>query len=379
MSKDLLTHRVVDVIDKKHLEEVLASGKKLRVKYGADPTAPDLHLGHAVGLRKLKAFQDLGHQIVFIIGDYTAQIGDPSGRSKARPVLTEKEVKANAKSYFEQVGKILDVKKLEIVYNSKWFKKMDFASLIKLLGKFTVQRILERDDFAKRIKGGIEVYAHEIIYPIMQAYDSIMVKSDVEMGGEDQIFNMLAGRELQKKMGEPEQDVITIPLLVGTDGQKKMSKSMGNYIGITEKPDVMFGKVMSVPDELISHYYDLCTDVEQTIKDPREAKLELARIIVEMYHGKAAAEKAKEEFIRVVSNKGVPSEIPTMKVKKGLKLADLLVEAKMAASKSEARRLIEQKGVRLDGKVESDPNKTIDIKKEILLQVGPRKFLKIIA
>ncbi|MDD5547723.1 MAG: tyrosine--tRNA ligase [Candidatus Pacebacteria bacterium] len=379
MEKDLLTHRVVDVIDKKHLEEVLASGKKLRIKYGADPTAPDLHLGHAVALRKLKSFQDLGHKIVFIIGDYTAQIGDPSGRSKARPMLTEKEVKANAKSYFQQVGEILDIKKIEVRYNSEWFKKMDFASIIKLTGKFTVQRILERDDFTKRIKDGVEVYAHEILYPIMQAYDSIMVKSDIELGGQDQIFNMLAGRELQKKMGEQEQDVVTIPLLIGTDGQKKMSKSMGNYIGIIEKPDVMFGKVMSVPDELIGHYYDLCTDVEQAIKDPREAKLELGRIIVEMYHGKAAAEKAKEEFIRVVSNKGIPSDIPKMKVKKGLKLADLLVETKMAASKSEARRLIEQKGVKIDGKVESDPNKIVEIKKEILLQVGPRKFLKVSA
>jgi tyrosyl-tRNA synthetase len=376
--KTLLERGVVEVIEKDHLEKELKSGKKLRIKYGADPTAPDLHLGHAAALRKLKEFQDLGHKIIFIIGDYTAQIGDPSGRSKARPMLSEKEVKANAKTYFQQVGKILDAKKIEIHYNSEWFRKINLASLIKLMAKFTVQRILERDDFSKRLKDGAEIYSHEILYPIMQAYDSVMVKADVELGGADQKFNMLTGRDLQRHLALPEQDVITVPLLIGTDGAKKMSKSLGNYIGITEDPNSMFGKIMSVKDELIDQYFELCTDKKRTEEDPREAKLELARTIVEAYHGKKAAQKSEEEFIRVVSNKEAPSEVESYKLKfKSISLVDLLIEAKMASSKSEGRRLVEQGGVRIDGERQSDPAKMIDLKKEILLQAGKRKFLKV--
>jgi len=378
MNNELLTKGVVEVIEGDHLEKLLAGGKKLRIKYGADPTAPDLHLGHSVALRKLKEFQDLGHKIVFIIGDYTAQIGDPSGRSKARPILSEKEVKANAKTYFQQVGKILNAKKIEIRYNSEWFKKMNLASLIKLMAQFTAQRILERDDFSKRLKDGTEVYSHEILYPIMQAHDSVMVEADVELGGSDQKFNMLAGRDLQRHLGMLEQDVITIPLLIGTDGVKKMSKSLGNYIGFTEKPEIMFGKVMSIKDELIDQYFELCTDAKRTLQDPRGAKLELARKIVEMYHGIKAALAAEEEFIRVVSNKEAPSEVESVKLKaKSLLLVDLLVETKMAASKSEARRLIKQGGVRLGDERQADPMRVVEIKNETLLQVGKRKFLKL--
>ena len=384
INKELLTKRIFEVIERKHLEEVLKSGKKLRIKYGADPTAPDLHLGHAVVFRKLKEFQDLGHTIIFIIGDYTALIGDPSGRSKARPMLSEKEIKANAATYFKQVGKILDVKKTEIVYNSGWFKKEDLASTIKLMAKFTIQRVLERDDFSKRIKEGAEVYAHEILYPMMQAYDSVMIKADVEVGGTDQKFNMLAGRDLQRHMGISEQDVITIPLLVGIDGVKKMSKSVGNYIGISEEPEIMFGKLMSIPDELILKYAELLTDLpldelnKKISSDPRGAKMDLAKEIVKIYHSDKDAKKAEEEFVRVVSNKEIPEKVESVRLKvKEIKLIDLLVETKMASSKGEARRLIEQGGVKIDNEKQSDPNKIISLDKKIILQVGKHKFLTV--
>lgn len=376
----LLIHGVSEVIEKNHLEKVLQGGKKLRVKFGADPTAPDLHLGTAVALRKLKEFQDAGHKVVFIIGDFTAQIGDPSEKSKTRPMLSEAEIKANAKTYFQQVGKILDVKKAEIRYNSEWFKKQGFADVIKLASKFTIQRLLERDDFEKRMEGGAEVYAHEILYPMMQAYDSVMVKADVEIGGTDQKFNMLAGRDLQRHLGLPEQDVVFLPLLRGLDGVKKMSKSLGNYIGLTEAPDVMFGKIMSVPDELINEYYELCTDEKRSNNDPREAKLKLGKIIVGMYHGKSAAEKAEQEFIRVFSRHEAPTEVESIKLKvKNINLIDLLLETNMAASKGEARRLIEQGGVKINDEKQSDSNKVIKLDKELLLQVGKKRFLKVLA
>ncbi|TSC82156.1 MAG: tyrosyl-tRNA synthetase [Parcubacteria group bacterium Gr01-1014_19] len=379
-SEKLLARGVDDVIVKEHLAAALNSGKPLRIKFGADPTAPDLHLGHAVILRKLREFQDAGHKVVLIIGDYTAKIGDPSGRSKTRPALSDKEIKVNAKTYFKQVGKILNLRKAEVYYNSKWFKKMKFADVLGLMAKFTTQRILERDDFTKRIKEGSEVYSHEQLYPMMQAYDSVMIKADVEVGGTDQRFNMLTGRDLQRHMGLPEQDVITMPLLVGTDGEKKMSKSLGNYIGITEAPEMMFGKAMSIPDNLIDQYYKLCTDQERTVPDPREAKLRLAELIVTQYHGEKAGIKAKEEFIRVVSEGGKPAEIPTKKLTAGnLQLTDLVVESGFAQSKSEARRLIEQGGVKINDQKKSDPNEIIKISGEVLLQVGKRNFLRLTA
>ncbi|MDP1719044.1 MAG: tyrosine--tRNA ligase [bacterium] len=382
-SNNLLTRGIEDVIVKEHLEAALNSGnpstglkaKKLRIKFGADPTAPDLHLGHAVVLRKLKEFQDDGHQIVLIIGDYTAKIGDPSGRSKTRPTLTDKEIKVNAKTYFKQVGKILNMRKTEIRYNSEWLKKFGYADFIGLMAKFTTQRILERDDFTKRIKEGVEVYSHELVYPMIQAYDSIMVKADVEIGGTDQRFNMLAGRDLQRHMGLPEQDVITIPLLVGTDGEKKMSKSLGNYIGITEAPEMMFGKVMSIPDKLINQYRELLTDLpaEALAKEgPREAKLELAKIIVGIYHGEKEAEKAKAEFIRVVSHGEAPADRPKRKDLAGMPWLDGLVKSGAVQSKGEARRLIEQGGVSVGGKVISDPNGVIPA--GATLKVGKRHY-----
>lgn len=374
MNENLLSRGIEDVIVREHLQAALNSGKKLRIKFGADPTASDLHLGHAVVLRKLKEFQDAGHQVVLIIGDYTAKIGDPSGRSKTRPPLTDKEIKANAKTYFKQVGKILNMRKTEVQYNSKWLKKMKFADLILLMSKFTAQRILERDDFTKRIKEGVEVYSHELVYPMMQAYDSVIVKADVEVGGTDQRFNMLAGRDLQRHMGLPEQDVITIPLLVGTDGEKKMSKSLGNYIGITEEPNVMFGKVMSIPDKLIEQYYKLCTDQERNLPDPREAKLRLAKLIVSQYHGEKEAEKAEQEFIRVVSHGEAPSDIPSKPSLAGLSILDAVSTANVVSSRSEARRLIEQGGVEINGKKVTDLQKIVP--KGAVVKAGKRHYFR---
>ncbi len=339
----ILSRGVAEAIVKEHLERELHSGRKLRVKFGIDPTAPDLHLGHTVPLRKLRQFQDAGHQVVLIIGDFTATIGDPSGKMEARKPLTEKEVKQNLKSYLKQAGKVLNMRKVEVKYNAKWYKKNP-SLLLDLMRRESVQRVLERDDFQKRMQEGREITVLEEIYPLLQGYDSVAVKADVEIGGTDQKFNLLMGRKLQRSFNVPEQDVITLPLLEGTDGVKKMSKSTGNYISLDELPSDMFGKIMAVPDTLINKYYELLTDEERKINDPREAKLELGRIIVSMYHGAKAGHKAQDEFIRVFSQGKAPSEISVKKVSHWT-IVDLLVEAEAAASKSEARRLVEQGGV----------------------------------
>ncbi len=405
--KKLLEHNVEEVIVKKDLERKLKSGKKLRIKLGCDPSRPDLHLGHSIVLRKLKEFQDIGHQVVFIIGDYTGMIGDPSGKSKTRPALSSEEVKENAKSYFAQVGKILDIKKTEIRYNSEWFSKMNFEEILKLQSKFTVARILERDDFSKRLKGGIDISVNEIMYPIMQAYDSIMIDADVEIGGTDQKFNMLAGRGLQKKMERLEQNVLTCPLLVGLDGKEKMSKSLDNYIGITENPNSMFGKIMSISDDMIFYYFKLLTevsdlklkqiklDLEDPSKNPRGLKARLAREIVDIYHpsplssispssslslsaSPSPSEKAEEEFNKIFRDKQKPTEMPNYKLQiTNYKLVDLLVEIKLASSKGNARRLVQQGGVRIDDVVQKDFEKNIEVKNGMVVQVGKRKFVKI--
>lgn len=388
--QNLLSRNIEEIIVRSHLEEQLKSGKKLRIKLGADPTAPDLHLGHSVVLWKLREFQELGHKIVFIIGDYTAKIGDPSGRLKARPSLTEAEIKKNAQTYFKQVGKILDIKKTEIKYNSQWFKKLDFADVIKLCANFSLWRILERDDFTKRHKEGKELLVHEILYPIMQAYDSIMIKADVEIGGTDQKLNMLAGRDLQRKISLPEQDIITCPLLIGLDDKKKMSKSLGNYIGLTDLPDQMFGKIMSLPDNLILQYFKLATllseseilEIEKDLKageNPRNLKARLGKEIVALYYNKKEADLAEKEFNRVFQKKEKPSRIPKIKIsEKKLNLLDLAMRTKFVKSKSEARRLILQGGVRIDDRVEKNWQKEIEIKKKMILQIGKRKIIKII-
>ncbi len=389
--KSLLTHNVEEVIIKENLEKKLNSGKKLRIKLGCDPSRPDLHLGHSIVIRKLKKFQDLGHQVVFIIGDSTGMVGDPSGKSKTRPALSSEEVKKNAKSYFEQVGKILDIKKTEIRYNSEWFSKLSFEDVLTLTGKFTVARILERDDFSKRFKGGIDIGVNEIMYPIMQSYDSIMIEADVEIGGTDQKFNMLAGRNLQRKMEKPEQNVLTCPLLVGLDGKEKMSKSLDNYIGITEKPSLMFGKIMSISDEMIFYYFKLLTEIteeeldsiEKDLKDisknPRDLKVKLAKNIIEIYHSRKEAEKAEEEFNKIFRDKQKPTDIEERKMENGKwKITDLLIELKMVSSKSDARRLIKQGGVKIDDIVQKDFEKEIEVKNGMIMQVGKRRFVKII-
>ena len=392
MSKnDLLTRGVVEVIEKEHLALRLASfskaqdkqGKKpLRVKFGIDPTAPDLHLGHTVPLRKLRQFQDAGHKAVLIIGDFTAKIGDPSGRDKTRPQLSDVEIKTNLKTYLSQAKKVLDMKKMEIQHNSKWLKKDKL--ILELMSQMSMERVMEREDFQKRIKAGQEVTMLEGLYSLLQGYDSVAIRADVEIGGSDQKFNLLMGLRLQIKYGQKEQDVIMLPLLEGTDGVQKMSKSLGNYIGLTEKPEIMFGKIMSVPDELILKYAELLTDLpleKMSVKaksDPRGAKMELARELVKMYHGKSAADKAEKEFVRVVSKKQTPAKVISYKLSViSLPLVDLLVETKMASSKSEARRLVEQGGVKIDEERQNDPNKIVDLSSEKLLQVGKNRYLRV--
>ena len=387
----LLGRGVEEVIVRAHLENDLRKGTTLRIKLGADPTAPDMHLGHAVVLRKLRQFQELGHTVVFIIGDYTALIGDPSGRNKTRPPLDPATIKKNAGTYFKQVGKILDMKKTEVHWNSEWFREMSVADLIVLTSKFTSQRVLERDDFQKRWKAGIEIGHHETLYPILQAQDSVMIRASVEIGGTDQKFNMLAGRDLQRKVGMDEQDVITCPLLVGTDGEKKMSKSLGNYIGLTDAPEEMYGKAMSIPDRLIVHYFQLATGVSDAEiekisrglsagENPRGHKARLAREIVALYHGAAAAGKAEDGFNRTFRNKETPENIRECKMKNTrCKIMDCLVASKLAASKSEARRVIVEGGVKVNGRVEKDPKVEVLISKTgVLIQKGKRHFVRLV-
>jgi len=387
--KQILENGVSEVIEKESLENKLKSGKILRIKLGADPSRPDLHLGHSVVLKKLKEFQDLGHKVIFIIGDYTGMIGDPSGKSATRNQLSLKEVSGNAKTYLKQVSQILDVKKAEIRKNSEWFSKMKFKDVINLTSKFTVQRILERDDFTKRIKDGIPLGAHEMLYPVMQAYDSVMLKADVEIGGTDQKFNMLAGRRLQEKMGLPPQDVITTPLLIGLDGKNKMSKSLDNYIGITESAENMFGKIMSISDNLIIQYFEFLTDfsVEEISEiskkmldgeNPRDFKIMLGFEIVKMYHSDKDAQKAKENFIKVFSRKEIPDTAEEIVFALNKNIIDELANSKITESKGKARRLVEQGGVKIDGeKIGLDFAITKEIDGKIL-QAGKKRFYKII-
>jgi tyrosyl-tRNA synthetase len=370
----------VEIISEDELKKKLAGGKPLRVKLGVDPTAPDLHLGHTVLLSKLRTFQDLGHTIVFIIGDFTARIGDPSGRSETRPMMTEENIMKNAKTYQDQVFKVLDKSKTEVVFNSHWLYPLGLEGLLSLAGKYTVARMLERDDFEKRYKGGTPISIVEFLYPLLQAYDSVAVRSDVELGGNDQKFNLLVGREIQQDFGQCPQVVITMPLLEGTDGVRKMSKSYGNYIALNDKPEDMFGKIMSISDELMYKYYELLTSHDLAAvraQHPRQAKAALAEELVAKYHGPEAGQKARDAFDRIFTQKNLPETIEEyVSDKKEVKLADLLAAAGLVSSKNEARRLIEQGGVRIDGeKITED--KPIDLAKEITIQAGKRKFKKI--
>jgi tyrosyl-tRNA synthetase len=382
--EEILTRGVEEVIDKAHLESLLKSKKKLRVKLGIDPTSPNIHIGRAVVLWKLRAFQELGHKVVFIVGDFTGLIGDTSDKESERPMLSEKEIKANLKSYFAQAGKIIDPKKAEMHYNSKWLKKLGFAEIGKLANLFGLHEMSSRENIALRLKAGKPVSLRELLYPLMQGYDSVAVKANVELGGTDQRFNLLAGRTIQKAYGQEPQDILTTQIMEGTDG-RKMSSSWGNTVNITEEPNNMFGKIMSIPDGLIKKYFALATRVEireideiMKLPNPRDQKLKLAEEITKLYHGEKKALVAKEAFINQFSKGELPEEIETKKFKSGsYKLSELIVLTGQAASKSEARRLIEQKGVKVDQQTSGDMELMLDGQKEYLLQVGKRKFVKI--
>ena len=379
-----LTARAVDVVSTDELRRKLAAGRPLRVKYGADPSAPDIHLGHVVGLNKLREFQDAGHTVVFIIGDFTGMIGDPSGRSQTRRPLTREQVQANARSYQEQVFKILDPARTEVRFNSEWLSPMTFEDVVRLSARVTVAQMLAREDFAKRHAEHAPISLVEFLYPLVQAYDSVMVKADVELGGTDQLFNLLLGRELQKGFSQEPQVVMTLPLLEGLDGVHKMSKSLGNYIGVTESPKEIFGKTMSISDELMWRFFSLvlCTP-EDTIQDlqkrhPREVKDELGRRLVARFHGEAAGVAASEEFARVFSKSELPEDILGFVLDDAqLGLLALLVRCKLAGSNSEARRLVEQGAVRIDDVRQTDPKALIDIRKGMIIRSGKRGFARV--
>ncbi|MDP7162050.1 MAG: tyrosine--tRNA ligase [Phycisphaerae bacterium] len=363
-----------------------AQNRPLRVKLGLDPTAPDIHLGHTVVLRKMRQFQDLGHKAVLIIGDYTSRIGDPSGVNKTRPVLTLEQIEINSKTYFDQAGKILDTSpdKLEVRHNSEWLEKLNFADILNLASQMTVARMMERDTFEQRYKAGVPIGVHEFLYPLMQGYDSICIEADVELGGTDQTFNNLVGRDLQRTRGQTPQVVLIMPILAGLDGRDKMSKSKGNYIGITDEPDDMFGKVMSIPDDLMAGYFALLTDLPDkqidAMVDPgkthlRQAKAELGRMIVTRYHSRAAAEAAAAEFDRVFSQKEMPSDMPEIRVPGGtVGIVDLIVAARFAKSKGEARRLVKQNAVSIDNRRITDTEANIEVSDGQVLKVGKRRF-----
>lgn len=385
---DLLTRGVDQIIGADELRQALGSDRKLRLKFGVDPTRPDLHIGHAVVMRKLRALQDLGHTVIFLIGDYTTKIGDPSGKSKTRPILSDAEIQTNVKTYLDQVGQLLDINQAEIRYNSEWLGQLSFGDLVGLAANFSVAQTIERDDFKNRLQSGQEVSLHELLYPLMQAYDSVILKADAEFGGTDQLFNLMAGRDLQKKLGQPPQIIFTCKLLIGLDGTNKMSKSLDNYVAVTDTPSDMFGKIMSLPDPLIIHYFELCTDVdldqlkavEQTLTaaaNPRDVKASLAREIVRIYHDESAAREAAAAFDKQFRDHELPADIPDYHVNAdSLRLSDLLVESDLASSKSEARRLIEQNGVKLNQTVVTSDD-VIKFKTGDLIQVGKRRFLRL--
>jgi len=380
--------------------ELLAKLKKsaeknqpLRIKAGFDPSRPDLHIGHTVLLNKMRQFQQLGHHVMFLIGDFTAMIGDPTGRNEARPPLSEEQIQENAKTYARQVYKVLDEKKTEVVYNSTWMKKVTSADFIRLASQYTVARMIERDDFTKRFQAHQSIAMHEFLYPLVQGYDSVAMKADVELGGTDQRFNLLVGRDLQKSYGQEQQCIITVPILEGLDGVQKMSKSLDNYIAVEDSPKDMFGKTMRVSDELMLRYYELLTDIsvadlEKLKSDlksgkahPREVKVNLAKTLVARFHDQAAADNALAEFERIFVQKGLPDEVPVKEVSaaENIWICKLMAELGLAASSSEARRLVEQKAVERDGEKITDPQLKLQLKvgEEFILKAGKKKFVKV--
>lgn len=376
---DILNIGTKDIFVKEHLKNRLMSGKVLRVKFGIDPTGPKIHLGRAIPLRKLRQFQDLGHKVVLIVGDFTATIGDPSDKLEKRPMLTEADIKKNMKDYKNQLGKIIDLRKAEFVYNSKWLKKLGFKEISKLAESFTVQQMSGRRNFKDRLDKEEEVSLREFLYPLMQGYDSVAVKSDIEIGGFDQLFNLKAGRIIQKHYDMPEQDVLTIEMLEGTDG-RKMSTSWGNVITIVDEPNDMFGKIMSVKDELIEKYFKLCTDVSDIPKNenPRDNKIILGYEIVKIYHGEKKAKEAQDNFINTFQKKEIPDEMDEIKTGEGEMLVDILVSKNILDSKSEWRRLVEQNAIH---DLENDTRITdvnFKLEKNLTLKIGKKKFIKII-
>lgn len=386
---------VQEIIPTEELEFKIAKSiienRPLKIKLGLDPSAPDVHLGHTVVLNKLRQFQENGHIIQLIIGDFTGKIGDPTGKSIARNQLTDEDVKHNAKTYFEQFGKIMDMSKVELHYNSQWLSKLNFEEVIQLAGKITVARLLERDDFEERIAFGKPISLHEFFYPLMQGYDSVILECDIELGGTDQHFNILMGRHFQEKFGKDKQVALLMPLLEGLDGVEKMSKSKKNYIGIDESPQEMYGKAMSIPDELMDKYFELVTDltpiqiqkikeeIESGILHPRDAKMLLGKTIVRMYHGLEAAEQAEQHFIKVFQQGSLPAEIPVIEWSgiNDISVVDLLINLKLFQSKSEARRMIENRGVKINGEKIEDVQMQVSVTDGLIVQVGKRKFVKL--
>ena len=390
---ELIRHGVEEIIPEDALIKKLEKSKKhntpLIIKLGCDPSRPDLHIGHGVVLRKLRHFQDLGHQAVLLIGDFTAMIGDPSGQNKTRPSLSFEEAKANAESYVNQSKVILDIDSLKISYNYEWLNKMNFSDVIKLASKYTVARMLERDDFTKRYQSETPILLHEFLYPLAQGMDSVELKADVELGGTDQKFNLLVGRDLQREYGQEPQCIITLPLLEGTDGVEKMSKTYGNEIGLLDTPEDKYGKIMSISDDMIVKYFRLAADADdqkvEAIKsllsnsktNPRDVKRELGRAIVKLYHGADEAQAAEQHFDKVIVQKDIPDEMDEVELKSDQLLVDIITNAGLTKSKGEARRLIKQNAVKLDGAVCKDINQKLHAGKESVIKVGKRRFLKV--
>ncbi len=381
----IIKRKAVQIINEEDFDKKIKSGKKLVIKLGADPSRPDLHIGHSVELRVLRQFQDMGHEVVFIIGDYTAMIGDPSGKSKTRPSLTFEQTRKSAESYFEQATKILDKNKTRIAYNSEWLSKMNFGDVIKLASKYTVARIMERDDFKNRFENGLPLSMHELLYPLMQGYDSVAINADIEIGGTDQTFNLLVGRDLQKDYGEESQVVMTFPLLVGLDGKEKMSKSLDNYIGIAEDPFTKLEKSMKIPDNVLRQYFDLATDlptseIDEIMKgDIVEAHFRFAKELLKMYDDVNEFDELKARYLNIAKG-GVPTDVEKFKIdEKAINICDLLVKVNFAPSKAEAKRMVKGNGVKINGKIIDDISEEIEITDNTVLQFGKNKYKKIIS
>lgn len=378
----IIKRKAVQIFSEEDLDKKINSGKKLTIKLGADPSRPDLHIGHSVVLKVLKQFQDMGHEVVFVVGDFTGMIGDPTGRSKTRPALTFEETRKSAETYLEQATRILDKNKTRIVFNSEWLSKMNFEDVVRLTSKYTVARLMERDDFKSRFANNLPLSMHELLYPLMQGYDSVELKADIEIGGTDQTFNLLVGRELQKDYGQESQVVMTFPLLVGLDGKEKMSKSLNNYIGLNDTPFEKFEKSMKIPDEALRQYFELATDLPtekiNTImkKDIRIAHMEFARELLKMYDNEDEFEEVKSRYESIAKG-NIPNNIEKIKINEdNLNLCDVLVKVGFANSKSEAKRMILGNGVRIDGRLANNYNEVIDLKESRVIQFGKNRFIQ---